>query len=354
MLPKALKMGCKNPDFFHIGEGVNFDTQESKKKLLNECRRLSKMSAGSPDANVVRTYLDKCLALPWGVYTNDNLNLKNAQKQLDKDHFGLKDVKERIIEMLAARALSPDIKGQIICLAGPPGVGKTSIAKSVAKAVNKNYVRISLGGVRDEAEIRGHRRTYIGAIPGRIINAVIDSKSENPLILLDEVDNIPVFQCYWCSNKSIVGFRWCHFRSVFLEECVSIKFYIFNPVLCFADGELHLAVISFGIRTLDRKLLPYPIKLVLDFLDLGLFFACGFIPQILDFIVNLLEQRPVASQLAYEILVGEEIVTHQISSEFRFNVRIHILIQRGKRSSSAFQFTLALGICVQRITEHTV
>ena len=164
--------------------------EESKKKLLNECRRLSKMSAGSPDANVVRTYLDKCLALPWGVYTDDNLNLKNAQKQLDKDHFGLKDVKERIIEMLAARALSPDIKGQIICLAGPPGVGKTSVARSVAKAMNRNYVRISLGGVRDEAEIRGHRRTYIGAIPGRIINAVIDSKSANPLILLDEIDKL--------------------------------------------------------------------------------------------------------------------------------------------------------------------
>ena len=163
---------------------------ESKTKLLNECRRLSKMSAGSPDANVVRTYLDKCLALPWGVYTQDNLNLKGARKQLEKDHYGLKDVKERIIEMLAARALSPDIKGQIICLAGPPGVGKTSIARSVAKAMNRNYVRISLGGVRDEAEIRGHRRTYIGAIPGRIINAVIDSKSSNPLILLDEIDKL--------------------------------------------------------------------------------------------------------------------------------------------------------------------
>lgn len=164
--------------------------EESKTKLLNECRRLSKMSAGSPDANVVRTYLDKCLALPWGVYTEDTLNLKGARKQLEKDHYGLKDVKERIIEMLAARALSPDIKGQIICLAGPPGVGKTSIARSVAKAMNRNYVRISLGGVRDEAEIRGHRRTYIGAIPGRIINAVIDSKSANPLILLDEIDKL--------------------------------------------------------------------------------------------------------------------------------------------------------------------
>lgn len=163
---------------------------ESKEKLLNECKRLSKMSAGSPDANVVRTYLDKCLALPWGIYTKDNLKLSTARRQLDKDHYGLNDVKERIVEMLAARALAPDIKGQIICLAGPPGVGKTSIARSVAKAMNRNYVRISLGGVRDEAEIRGHRRTYIGAIPGRIINAVIDSKSANPLILLDEIDKL--------------------------------------------------------------------------------------------------------------------------------------------------------------------
>lgn len=164
--------------------------EESKEKLLSECKRLGKMSSGSPDANVVRTYLDKCLALPWGVYTKDNLKLFAARKQLDKDHYGLKDVKERIIETLAARALSPDIKGQIICLAGPPGVGKTSVARSVAKAVNKNYVRISLGGVRDEAEIRGHRRTYIGAIPGRIINAMIDAKSSNPLILLDEIDKL--------------------------------------------------------------------------------------------------------------------------------------------------------------------
>ncbi|MBR5233116.1 MAG: endopeptidase La [Clostridia bacterium] len=164
--------------------------EESKEKLYNECRRLAKMSSGSPDANVVRTYLDKCLALPWGIYTNESIKIPNARKILDKDHYGLKDVKERIIEMLAARCFSPDIKGQIICLAGPPGVGKTSIARSVAKAVGRNYVRISLGGVRDEAEIRGHRRTYIGAIPGRIINAVIDAKSQNPLILLDEIDKL--------------------------------------------------------------------------------------------------------------------------------------------------------------------
>lgn len=164
--------------------------EEAKEKLINECKRLAKMSAGSPDANVVRTYLDKCLALPWGIHTKESIKIPVARKVLDKDHYGMKDVKERIIEMLAARVFAPDIKGQIICLAGPPGVGKTSIARSVAKAVGRNYVRISLGGVRDEAEIRGHRRTYIGAIPGRIINAMIDAKSQNPLILLDEIDKL--------------------------------------------------------------------------------------------------------------------------------------------------------------------
>lgn len=164
--------------------------EESKEKLLSEVKRLSRMSSGSPDANVVRTYLDKCLALPWGIYTKDAIKLSSARRVLDNDHYGLKDVKERIIEMLAARVLSPDIKGQILCLAGPPGVGKTSIARSVATAMHRNYVRISLGGVHDEAEIRGHRRTYIGAIPGRIINALIDAKSANPLILLDEIDKL--------------------------------------------------------------------------------------------------------------------------------------------------------------------
>ncbi len=163
---------------------------DSKEKLFSEIRRLAKMSTGSPDANVIRTYLDKCLALPWGVYTKDNLKISNARRQLDKDHYGLTEVKERVVEMLAAKAMSPDLKGQIICLAGPPGVGKTSIARSVAKAIGKNYVRISLGGVRDEAEIRGHRRTYIGAIPGRIINAIIDAKSANPVVLLDEIDKL--------------------------------------------------------------------------------------------------------------------------------------------------------------------
>lgn len=161
-----------------------------KGKLFDELERMKRLPQSSPDFNVQRTYIEKCLDIPWGKFTKENTNLARAQKVLERDHYGLKEVKERMTEMLAALIVSPDIKGQIICLAGPPGVGKTSVAKSIAKATGRNYVRISLGGVRDEAEIRGHRRTYIGAMPGRIINALTEAKSMNPLILLDEVDKL--------------------------------------------------------------------------------------------------------------------------------------------------------------------
>lgn len=164
--------------------------KDSEEKLLSECDRLKYMQISSPESTVSRNYLDKILELPWNKFTKDNLNVENARKTLEKDHFGLKEVKERIIEIIAVRKLSPEIKGQIICLVGPPGVGKTSIAKSLAKAINRNYARISLGGVHDEAEIRGHRKTYIGSMPGAIIDAVIKSKSSNPLILLDEIDKL--------------------------------------------------------------------------------------------------------------------------------------------------------------------
>lgn len=164
--------------------------KEDEEKLLTECDRLMKMQSSSPESAVIRNYLDEVLALPWNKYTKENINIKKASAILERDHYGLKEVKDRIIELLAVRSLAPDIKGQIICLAGPPGVGKTSIAKSLAKAMGRKYARISLGGVRDEAEIRGHRKTYIGAMPGSIIDALKRSKSANPLILLDEIDKL--------------------------------------------------------------------------------------------------------------------------------------------------------------------
>lgn len=161
-----------------------------KEKLYSEIERLKRMSPSSADGNVLRSYIEKCLEIPWGVYTKENTSLEKAKKVLERDHFGLKAVKERITEMLAALMVSPDIKGQIICLAGPPGVGKTSVARSIAAATNRKYVRISLGGVRDEAEIRGHRKTYIGSMPGRIINGIIEAGSMNCLMLLDEIDKL--------------------------------------------------------------------------------------------------------------------------------------------------------------------
>ncbi len=164
--------------------------EEIQEKLLKEADRMSRMQASSQEAAVIRTYLDACLALPWNVYTKDDLNIKRAAALLDKEHYGLKKVKERILEILAVRALAPEVKSQIICLVGPPGVGKTSIARSIAACMGRKYARMSLGGVRDEAEIRGHRRTYIGAMPGKIISAITTAKSSNPLILLDEVDKL--------------------------------------------------------------------------------------------------------------------------------------------------------------------
>ena len=164
--------------------------EDSEKKLLKEVDRLAKMQGSNQEATVIRTYLDICLDLPWNTFTVDDLDISRAQQILDRDHYGLKKVKDRILETLAVRKLAPDVKAQIICLVGPPGVGKTSIARSIAESLGRKYVRISLGGVRDEAEIRGHRRTYIGAMPGKIITAMISAKSANPLMLLDEIDKL--------------------------------------------------------------------------------------------------------------------------------------------------------------------
>ena len=165
-------------------------TEEVEKKLLKEVDRLAKQPYTSAEASVLRNYLDICLEMPWGEETKERANVAAARKILDRDHFGLEKVKERILEFIAVRQMNPDAKGQILCLVGPPGVGKTSIAISIAAALNRKLARLSLGGVRDEAEIRGHRKTYVGAMPGRIVNAISHSGSMNPLLLLDEIDKM--------------------------------------------------------------------------------------------------------------------------------------------------------------------
>lgn len=165
-------------------------SEEVRKKLLKENDRLARSPFGSAEATVISNYLDICLELPWNKSTKDRNDISAAKKILDADHEGLDDVKDRLLEYLAVKQLNPDLKGQIICLLGPPGVGKTSIASSLARAMKRKYVRVSLGGVRDEADIRGHRKTYVGAMPGRILAAVSQAGVKNPLILLDEIDKM--------------------------------------------------------------------------------------------------------------------------------------------------------------------
>ena len=163
---------------------------ETRQHLDKEITKLAKQPYVSAEASVIRNYLDVCLELPWGTYTKERLNVEAARKVLDRDHYGLEKVKERILETIAVRQMNPEGKGQILCLVGPPGVGKTSIALSVANALNRKLTRISLGGVRDEADIRGHRKTYIGSMPGRIVEAISRSGSMNPLLVLDEIDKL--------------------------------------------------------------------------------------------------------------------------------------------------------------------
>ena len=165
-------------------------SEESEKKLLKDLNRLKKQPFGSSEAAVLRNYLDTLLELPWNVRTKERIDIGAARKILDADHFGLEKVKERILETLAVRKMAPEMPPQIICLVGPPGVGKTSIAYSIAQSLNRKMARIALGGVRDEAEIRGHRKTYVGAMPGRILSALIQAGSSNPLLLLDEIDKM--------------------------------------------------------------------------------------------------------------------------------------------------------------------
>ena len=161
-----------------------------EKKLKKELNRLSKTPFGAAEGSVLRNYLDACLDLPWGKTSKEKINIENARQILDADHEGMEKVKERIVEYLAVKTLTDGVKNQILCLIGPPGTGKTSIAASMAKAMKRKYVRISLGGVRDEADIRGHRKTYVGAMPGRIVQAITDAKVMNPLIVLDEIDKL--------------------------------------------------------------------------------------------------------------------------------------------------------------------
>lgn len=164
--------------------------EETEEKLLREVNKMFKVSPSSQEYGLIKTYLDSILEMPWNTYTTDTVNIEKAEKQLEKDHYGLKKVKERILEIISVRKLNPEIKSQIICLVGPPGVGKTSVGKSIAAALGRSYARVSLGGVRDEAEIRGHRKTYVGAMPGRIVNAIKQAKCMNPVILFDEIDKM--------------------------------------------------------------------------------------------------------------------------------------------------------------------
>ena len=165
-------------------------SDEVREKLQKELSRLKKQPFGSSEAAVMRSYLDICLELPWGICSEECYDIRKAREVLDQDHYGLEKVKERVIEYLAVKQLSPEMKGGIICLSGPPGTGKTSIAMSVAKATGRKLVRVSLGGIHDEAEIRGHRKTYIGSMPGRIINGILQAKTSNPIMVLDEIDKL--------------------------------------------------------------------------------------------------------------------------------------------------------------------
>ena len=202
---------------------------EQEKKLIKDAEKLKKQPFGSSEASVLRNYLDTVLDLPWNVKTRERLDVAAARKVLDKDHFGMEKVKERILESMAVKQMAPETQHQILCLVGPPGVGKTSIAYSIARSLNRKMVRISLGGVHDEADIRGHRKTYVGAMPGRIMTAMAQAGTSNPVILLDEIDKMgsdyrgdPVRLCWRCwtaSRTAPTGITISRFPLICLMYC---------------------------------------------------------------------------------------------------------------------------------------
>ena len=189
---EELGEGDDNAEFAEYEKGILLLNlpQQSEQKLLKDLQRLKKQPYGSAEASVLRNYLDTVLELPWNKTTKERIDVSAARKILDKDHFGLEKVKNRILETIAVRQIAPEMPPQILCLVGPPGVGKTSVAYSIARSLNRNLARVALGGVHDEADIRGHRKTYVGAMPGRILTALVQAGSSNPLILLDEVDKM--------------------------------------------------------------------------------------------------------------------------------------------------------------------
>ena len=227
--------------------------EEIEKTLLKECAKLQKMGYSNQEATVIRTYLDTCLDLPWNKFTTDKLEIHKVRKSLDKEHYGLNKVKDRIIEQLAVKILNRKNNSQIICLVGPPGVGKTSIAQSIAKAIGKNSARIALGGIHDEAEIRGHRKTYIGSMPGRIINAMRSAKSMNPLIILDEVDKLG--QDYKGDPTSaLLEVLDSEQNSTFVDHYLEIPFDLSN--------------VMFITTSNDLSLIPTPLRDRMDIIEL--------------------------------------------------------------------------------------
>lgn len=227
--------------------------EEIEKTLLKECAKLQKMGYSNQEATVIRTYLDTCLDLPWNKFTTDKLEIHKVRKSLDKEHYGLNKVKDRIIEQLAVKILNRKNNSQIICLVGPPGVGKTSIAQSIAKAIGKNSARIALGGIHDEAEIRGHRKTYIGSMPGRIINAMRSAKSMNPLIILDEVDKLG--QDYKGDPTSaLLEVLDSEQNSTFVDHYLEIPFDLSN--------------VMFITTANDLSLIPTPLRDRMDIIEL--------------------------------------------------------------------------------------